>query len=147
MKYKLNDNRVSQGTGKTKYNAITHGVLRESITSYETNDYEAFYSELESDINPKSILEKLLIERIVINKVKLDRISKAESELVKQSMDPRIVKPIIINNFEWDIVEKAGYAPKVNFEAISKLDLYSRYQTQAENRMYKAIQMLQGLKY
>lgn len=139
------ENKKEKKTEITKYNAVKHGILRESTTLYESSDYVAFYDELERDMKPKNSIERLLLERIVVNKIKLDRISKAESELVKQNIDPRIVIPMV--NFEWDTVKQEGYSPKMNFEAISKLDLYSRYETQAENRMYKAIQVLQSLKF
>jgi hypothetical protein len=133
-----------KNTEITKYNAVKHGILRETITAYETSDYEAFYAELEGDIKPKSLLEKLMLGRIVVNKIKLDRITKAESEAIKQSLNPKVVQPMI--DHSWDIVVSNGYKPQVSSGTIQSLELYSRYETQAENRMYRAIQTLQSLR-
>lgn len=139
------ENRKEKKTEITKYNATKHGILRESVTSYETSDYEAFYNELEADIKPINSLERLLLERIVINKIKLDRVSKAESEIIKQSLDPRKVRSHM--DMDWgDILENEGYTPKLSPDFMNKLEVYSRYETQAENRMYKAIRVLQGMR-
>jgi hypothetical protein len=129
---------------RRKYNATKHGILREAITDYETQNYQTLYAELEEDLKPESALERLMLERIVINKIKLDRITKAESEVMKLCLNPRVVKPII--DTQWEVVKNEGYSPTLNYDSVAKLETYSRYETQAENRMYKAMQMIAHLR-
>jgi hypothetical protein len=136
MNAQSNDN---SSTDVTKYNATKHGILRDTITSFESADYGVFYDEMEAYYRPQNPIEKILLERIVLSKVKLDRITKAESEIIKEGIDPKITKD---PSAPWESVVSKGYSPTIKYDSIAKLDLYSRYETQAENRMYKAIHML-----
>ena len=133
----------NSNTDVTRYNATKHGILRETITSFESADYGAFYDEIEAYYKPQSPIEKILLERVVLSKIKLDRITKAESEIIKEGVDPKITKD---PSAPWEIVVNKGYSPTIDHNSIVKLDLYSRYETQAENWMYKAIHMLNVLR-
>lgn len=77
---------------------------------------------------------------IVNNYIKLFRINKGETERMKMMLDPTIefgIAPLTL---------KDGYEPVATAEAVTSLEAYSRYQTTAENRIYKAIMMLKALK-
>ena len=76
------------GTEKTKFNALTHGILRESVSDYEKADYEAIYGQFEEDIKPKGMVETALTEMITLSYIKRKRINKAEVELMKETMSP-----------------------------------------------------------
>jgi hypothetical protein len=134
----------AQGTEVTKYNAIKHGILRETITPYEIQDYEALYDQLEVDIKPVNALETLLLERIVINKIKLDRINKAESGMLKK--DSSIHRMILPSEEKFHSTGNSQITPYIPSDTFVRLEVYSRYETQAENRMYKSINMLQNLR-
>lgn len=117
-----------------KFNAVTHGILRESVSEYEKVDYEAIFKQLESEYKPATLIETLLLERVVMSYIKLYRINKAEKELMKNILHPEFagLSGLIPNS----------YTPKVSDKDVAKLELYSRYETSAENRMYKSINML-----
>lgn len=137
---------IKKNTNLTRYNATKHGILRDTVTAYEQTDFNTLFDQLECDLKPKNTIERMLIERIVINQIKLERISKAEAELIKTGLDPRVETDIFLEMTNYNIIESEGYKPAITPEIVSKLDLYSRYETQAENRLYRAIQMIYGLK-
>jgi hypothetical protein len=56
-----------------------------------------------------------------------------------------ILDPTIEYDFE-PLKYKQGYIPIVQTGDIQVLDIYSRYQTNAENRIYKAIMALKAIK-
>lgn len=124
----------------SKWNALKHGILRNSISKYDDINVETLYDNLKIELEPNSTLEEMCIEIIVNNYIKINRIQKAELENMKAILDPTI-------EFDFELlVHKQGYVPSVSTGDLQVLDLYSRYQTSAENRIYKAIMMLKSLK-
>lgn len=131
--------KTEEGKQKSKFNALKHGILRDSITEYEDLDYSLLYESLVDDFRPKSTIEEILIERIAMSYMKLKRIAKAEKERLQQSIDPTKTDEFEFTN----IIIKSGYTPKVNEQCITSLSsVYSRYETTTENRLYKAIDKL-----
>ena len=111
--------------------------MRQSVSEYEAFDYESIYKALEADFKPRNTIESIIIERIALAYIKLLRVNKAELELIKSALNPTIVKDLI--SFEFQEV-KPGYVPQItqnNIDALS--NIYSRYETSIENRLYKAI--------
>lgn len=134
--------RTAEGKSISRYNAISHGLLVESVTEYEKVDYEAIYNELQTDFKPKNILEELILERIAVAYIKLFRVTKAETEFMQSCLNPNVeftlLKPLL---------EKQGYEPQIVTNEVEKLVLiYGRYETSVENRLYKAINKLVELK-
>lgn len=132
--------KTEEGKSVSKWNALKHGILRQSVSDYEKLDYETLYNELTEEMKPTSVLEVMCIEIIVTNYIKLFRINKAETERMKMMLDPTIEFGIT------PLTEKDGYEPVATVDAVTSLDVYSRYQTTVENRIYKAIMMLKALK-
>ena len=81
----------------------------------------------------------MVLERIAVAYVKMLRASKAEAEHVKQALTS---EPMFIE-FGGN---KNAYSPKLSKDDFESLvSLYSRYETSAENRFYKAINKLMEL--
>jgi hypothetical protein len=132
--------KTEEGKSVSKWNALKHGILRQSVSEYEKLDYETLYTELVEEFEPSSALETMCIEIIVTNYIKLFRINKAETERMKMTLDPTIEFGIA------PLTTRDGYEPVVSADTVSSLEVYSRYQTTVENRIYKAIMMLKTLK-
>lgn len=126
--------KTPEGKAISRYNAQKHAILRETITEYERTDAEQMYNELSEAICPIGRLQELLVEAIASNAIRLLRIAKAETEYMKEILDPGL-PPLHLG----------GYKPKVSSTAIEKLELYSRYQTATENRMHRSIALLRAL--
>ncbi len=130
---------------KPCFNALKHGILSVSTTAYEKVDYEAMYAEFETHFQPQNILEKILLERIVLSYIKLARINKAEAELMLSELDPSVIRNDLdlVSTYT---IEKQGYKKTISTDTATKLDVYARYETSTENRMYKAINTLISLR-
>ncbi len=152
---------MSQGgpqtdAGKTvsKFNALTHGILRDTLTEYERDEEADILDELHTDLSPRGVLENILLERIATNYVKLHRIAKAEREFVQSILDPRkvtrrrtdeigLIEAALTEAAYEETVENEGYTPKVGAEAVERLyGIYARYETNLENRLYRAVREL-----
>lgn len=129
--------KTNEGKAVSRYNAQRHGILRETVTEYEKVDAAAFFNDLAEDLEPRGRVQELLVESIASNAVRLQRISKAEAELMKEALSPEILS-LSMRDRE--------YKPKVSMEVASNLSLYSRYQTATENRIYRALVLLKQLK-
>ena len=137
--------KTEEGEEISKYNAVTHGIFRQSITDYEADRYSNILEDLSGEFTPKGITEELLVERIAILYIKLFRAQKAETEFMNSQLNPRITKPIIGEGWG-EVVVNEGYTPKIGFGGIERLStIYSRYETTIENKFYRAIHELQRL--
>lgn len=141
--------KTEAGKSISKYNALTHGLLRQSITLYEEDIYTQFYNDLEQAVNPVGFIEELLTERIATCYVKLFRIQKAETEMLNSRLSPTIYDQTDTIR-DWLEPQKKiiqqGYTPKLTEVDIRPLvDTYSRYEVAVENRLYKALHELERL--
>lgn len=129
--------KTEEGKAVSRYNAQRHGILRETATSYEKVDAAALFNDLFEDLKPKGRLQELLVENIASNAIRLQRITKAEAEFMKEALSPDILSLDM---------SRREYRPKIPMEIAEKLSLYSRYQTATENRMYRALVVFKQLK-
>ena len=84
-----------------------------------------------------------MVEKIAIIYIKSFRIAKAESEYMQSILNPSIEK---LARYETMLLEKEGYEPKVKVQMVEKLqNIYSRYETTTENRLYKAMHELERM--
>lgn len=144
---KLGGVKTAQGKAVTKFNALQHGILRQTLTVYEKDFYLEIYADLVRQYQPVTLFEKILIERITVHYLKLFRIQKAETEYMKATMDPHLSRSTSIpdlNKLLGEEVINEGYTPQITDTNIQKLaDVYSRYEIAIENRLYKAFHELE----
>jgi hypothetical protein len=141
--------KSEEGKAVSRMNALAHGILRETLTPYEADMELGLLEKLRDENAPSSALEDILLERIALNYVKLRRVSKAESEYIQSALDPRIVKinPVFDMSLKMEKVVSEGYTPKVGTTTIERLlTVYGRYETNLENRLFRAIRELRALK-
>ncbi len=147
--------QTDEGKATSRFNAMKHGMLRDTLTEYEKDAELDVLTELRVEFSPQNALESILLERIAVHYVKLNRITKAENEFVRSVLDPRVVVTKAKEGFTgfdelvWSeqVVERAGYTPKVGAEAVERLyGIYARYETNVENRLIRAIRELRELR-
>ncbi|HEY4493205.1 MAG TPA: hypothetical protein VJB98_01125 [Candidatus Paceibacterota bacterium] len=129
--------KTLEGKAISRYNAQKHAILRETITEYEKADAEQIYNDVANDLKPQGRLQEVLVESISSNIVRLIRIAKAEGESVKQALDPDELEMISL---------VGGYRPDMPTHAVERLEVYSRYQTATENRIFRALAFYKQLK-
>lgn len=130
--------KTEAGKAVSRYNAQRHAILRETLTEYEKIDVGQLYNEVAEDLKPIGRIQELLAEVIAVSVLKLQRIGKAEAEVIKGALYPDGLTGL---KFRDD-----SYIPKVTPAVIEKLMLYSRYQTATENRIYRALAFFHQLK-
>lgn len=145
---KLGGVKTEEGKEIVKFNALDHGILRQTLTSYEKGFYLEIYADLIKQYEPVTVFEKIIIERITIYYLKLFRVQKAEQEYMQATINPRRVKMTgMVNPHELYLKEEVvneGYVPQITDENIQKLaDVFSRYEITLENRLYKAFHELE----
>lgn len=149
---KLNSNsQVETGRAISRWNAVDHGILKETLTPYEKETELTIINELAEELAPKTALETLIVERIATHFVKLKRVTKAEGEYIRSILDPTSfqhkIDPELQKMVDGMGTLHSGYVPKVNADAVEKLlNVYNRYETSIENRFYKAIRELRELR-
>lgn len=139
---------TEEGKEKIRYNALTHGILQKDLTPYEEISIDELKNVLLEEESPVTTIEHLLLERIALHIIRLKRIVKAESEYIRATLDPTIVEDFIpvIPSLQPKIKHQ-GYTPFLLPENIETIvNIYSRYETYEENKLYRAIREYKNLK-
>lgn len=130
--------KTDEGKNVVRFNARKHGILGSLIAEYEGDFYNNYLDQLFDEFQPVSIVENILVERIALHYLKLFRLTKAETEFMKSCLHP--TKTFSDSLFG---VTEQGYVPAIKQEQMQKLvEIYGRYETATENRLYRAIQEL-----
>lgn len=143
--------KTEEGKEVVKFNALQHGILRNTLTEYEKEFYLEIYADFVRQYEPATLFERILVERATIYYLKLFRVQKAEQEYMKATLNPRVVKTHGVPSaydlgLLKDEVVNEGYVPQLTHEHIQKLsDVYSRYEITLENRLLKVIHELERL--
>ncbi len=143
--------KTVEGKAITKFNAVKHGILRQSLTEYEKDLSPNLLDELVEQLTPIGILEIILLERIAFCYIRLFRVAKSEREFMESKLHPRITKDSrmdeLIESFgRGEQVIQEGYQPEVDISAIGDLEsTVLRYETMIEKSLYKALHELQRL--
>ena len=88
--------RTPQGKAVSRWNALKHGVLAQSVIPSPLEDYEsradfdALLSALVADLDPASPLEEMLVERMATCYWRMGRILRAEGAAIAKRQDARI---------------------------------------------------------
>lgn len=147
---KLGGIKTREGKKVSKFNALTHGILRQSLSEYEEGFNTSILDDLLILYKPEGVIEQILVERIAIYYLKLYRVQRAEAEYVKSKLNPHKVRSqldITIEGLEDNQVINEGYIPKITDENIQGLtDIYARYETTLENRLYRALHELEWVR-
>ncbi len=130
--------QTPEGKAVSRYNAQKHAILRENLTEYEEGNVEQIYNDLADDLKPEGRLQESLLEMIAVEFIKMQRIGKAEGEMVKACVHPNDI-PLLK-------LDPNAYFPKISFHVVEKLLLYSRYSTSAQNRVFRILAMFRQLK-
>lgn len=139
--------KTPEGKSVSKFNAITHGVLRQSLTDYEEGIYQDLLRDLLAEINPVGILETILVERVALSYVRLFRVAKVEKEYVLSQLTPRIESsPLDSFLNEGKTVAQEEYKPKIFIGSIAQIDnTVLHYETTIERSLYKALHEIQRI--
>ena len=132
--------KTQEGKDIVKYNAEKHRILRETLFDDELPVFDQLAQRYYDEFKPETQIEETLIQRIVFNTIQLHRCSMAQRHSLV-SIDERFSFDLESGNppaFYWywnnGGVGGGGYS------------LILRYETNLENRIYKALNQLERLK-
>lgn len=137
---KLGGVKTNEGKKKVRFNALKHGIWGMLISEYESDLYQDLLSDLIDELQPKGIIQNMIVERIAVAYLRMYRLAKAENEFIQATLKPS--NPDISLKFNED-----GYDPIINRQDVNAMiDTYARYDTTIENHFYRALKELQNLK-
>ncbi|NQY74198.1 MAG: hypothetical protein HRT90_05480 [Candidatus Margulisbacteria bacterium] len=132
--------KTVEGKQKIRFNARKHGILANILANYENEFHQNYVDHLFDEFKPQNTLEELLVERIAIHYLKLFRLSKAEGEHIRFSLKEKVLD---FSDSMFDDEDKMSLSNN-QFETL--LNLYQRYETTTENRLYRALKELKELR-
>ena len=143
--------KTADGKAITRFNAVKHGILKQSLTEYEKDLSPSLLNDLTEQLIPVGILEAILVERIAFCYIRLFRVAKSEREFIESKLNPRITRDthmdeIIKSLGRGEQVVQEGYTPRIDVSSIGDLEsTILRYETTIERSLYKALHELQRL--
>lgn len=126
--------KTDKGKNIVRFNARTHGILANLVAAYEGDFYKQYVDQLFDEFQPVSIIEHILVERIALHYLKLFRLAKAESEFMKAC----------VSTHDYLMLERISDVDSTDIRQLA--DIYGRYETAIENRLYRAIKELKDFK-
>ncbi|HAT7922478.1 TPA: hypothetical protein KKW55_001714 [Legionella pneumophila] len=130
--------KTPEGKDVIRFNARKHGILANLVAQYENDFFKQYIDQLFEELQPKNIIENILVERIALHYLKLFRLAKAESEFMMSCLS---------SNNDFDRLYGNGFKSIVSYKDIQQLgEIYSRYETTIENRLYRAMRELKEYK-
>lgn len=140
--------KTTEGKEIVKYNALKHGILSKVITDLDKWNIQDLLDRLIEELIPSSTIEEILIERIALCIIRLNRVAYAETEYIKNVLNPfegHYEDNSILDLGKW-VVDKVGYSPKIRKGDIEPLgNIYHRYEKSLENRLYRALHELERI--
>ncbi|MDP7653228.1 MAG: hypothetical protein QF757_00915 [Candidatus Marinimicrobia bacterium] len=127
--------KTQEGKDIVKYNAEKHQILRETLFDDEQPVFDQLAQRYYDECKPETQIEETLIQRIVFNTIQLHRCSMAQSRSLISLEDRYNASNTPEFYWHWNNggVGGGGYS------------LILRYETNLENRIYKALNQLDKL--
>lgn len=142
---KLGGVKTEEGKNVSKYNALKHGIFRQSLTQYEADFYEGVFDDLLEQLAPEGFVETVLVERMAMCYLRLFRIAKVEKEYMLSRLSPRVVRNSFDINLGEEVVQE-GYVPVIGINTLENMnEKLLRYDTSIERSLLKALHELQRL--
>lgn len=102
--------------------------------------YQDLLIDLIDELQPKGIIQSMMVERIAVAYLRMYRLAKAENEFIQATLNP--LNPDVLLKFNDN-----GYDPRIDRQAVNTMfDTYARYETTIENHFYRALKELRGFK-
>lgn len=134
---KLGGVKTEEGKARVRFNARKHGILSKLLTPYEEEVYEQYLDQLFEEYQPVSFMEEMLVERIAVYYLRLYRSGKAENEYLQSRLQPSTLTQLLDT-------DDGGYHSTLKHDDMEHLgNIYLRYDTLSENRLYKAAHELE----
>jgi hypothetical protein len=145
-----------RNTNRSRLNAINHGLLAVGVTEIDDADcYVELLHKLREQFEPVGEIENYLVERIALCMIRVRRSVRLESEAITAALHPqRRSKSRFDEQMEQQLVEMMGetsiidrgFQCQVTNEIVATLaDVFDRYESSNERRLFKAIQELERL--
>lgn len=150
--------KTEAGKEITKYNAISHGVLKQVLLPDEIKNAESLKDQFVSEYQPKTLTEELLIETMVTAYIRRERATNAEREYFMEILNPAVYEekvlsaPLLSDDLVGDavsglrkmtLVRPAHYA-RITSDKVDTIDrTYARYINTCERQFFRALHELQ----
>lgn len=141
--------KTDVGKAVSKLNAITHGILSNYQTKFDSVDFNELFNEFADEFGASTPSRRVLIEQLTITYIRLLRCMRFESDKLKEALNPptystQIHGADIMYREERVLKEKNDQAPMTE-QTLSQLsNLYFSYEPQLFTRFKKLIEMLNG---
>lgn len=145
---------VKTNTGKevSKMNAVRHGILAQTKTGYDPINVQEVYARLAKEFGTAPFSRRILVEQLALTVLRLARCARAETEILKEALNPRITHDELINpagivmrTIIHERVIKEGEPATLSMAFLERLGLiYERYEPRLVSRMLRLLEALKA---
>jgi hypothetical protein len=141
--------KTKEGKDISRQNAIQHGILAYCATGYDLVDIKDIYSDFVDEFGARSPSRQILIQQLSLTVLRLARCARAETEILREALDPRVTTmrdPLHFDVFSSEtIVVAAGDPATITSDYLERIGLiYERYEPKLFSRFLKLLVALEG---
>ncbi len=138
--------KTTDGKAISKMNALKHGILAYTATDYDPVSGVEIFEQLSEEFGTGTPSRHLLVEQLALTVLRLARCVRAETEILREGLNPRIVET---KSFDWpmseEIVHSEGELATLSTEFLERLALlYERYEPRLVSRMLRLLDALKA---
>lgn len=131
--------KTEKGRQRIKYNAMKHGLLAKHlvIEDSEKSEYIKLSSTLYEELDPKTEIERILVERVIVNVWRMRRCLKIELELMTYQKNDTLLDVDLMDN-----KEQSRRAKQISMLDSPMIEKLLRYEVMMEKGLFKALNEL-----
>jgi hypothetical protein len=131
---------------------MKHGLLAQGITELDDRqEYKKICRKLTSELKPVSTVEHFLVRRAALAMIRVNRAARLEAEMLTAHLNPALYEDSNVDKRLSDLMRDAerrtkdpGLPATLSDSTVSALcEIYSRYETANENRLYRCLAQLE----
>jgi hypothetical protein len=141
-------------TQQTRFNGVRHGLTATHLTDLDDRKrLMHLRATLGEELQPTGTLESFVVDRIALTLVRCDRANRLEAEYIQEQLHPpkygstpfeRTFAELPCN--EARPLLDPGVPAELKTDAVGALcDIYGRYETAIEKRLFRYIEQLESL--
>ena len=133
--------KTANGKAISSKNALTHGLLAQSVSYYDQAEVVEIYQALANEFDDSLPSSKMLIEQLSLTQLKLVRCNRIEKEYLNEMLNPPVYDGI--GELGFNSIREVNDKSTIDVTSLDKLELILiRYEPALVNRMIKLITLL-----
>lgn len=144
---KLGGVKSDAGKAVSSQNSLKHGILAHFVTKFDRIDLMSLYGDIAAEFGDSTPSRQVLIQQVALTVLRLMRCARAETEILEELLNPRIVETRSVFGdlppLEEEVVVSKGNPATLTVQDLERLSvIYERYEPKLVSRLLRLLEAL-----